>query len=75
MSETLESEVVEETIEVETETVVEEKAPRVTSKSIIAELESLGYTGPTSYNKPDLLKRLEEVKAGTYTGRGAPGSE
>lgn len=72
MSETQESVEVEETVE---ETVVEEKAPRVTSKSIIAELEALGYTGPTSYNKPDLLKRLEEVKAGTYTGRGAPGSE
>ena len=73
MEESQETAVVEEVVE-ET-TVVEEKAPRVTSKSIIAELEALGYTGPTSYNKPDLLKRLEEVKAGTYTGRGAPGSE
>ena len=54
---------------------VEEKAPRVTSKTIIAELRALGYTGPVSYNKTQLLMRLDEVKAGTYVGKGAPGAE
>ena len=53
----------------------EEKAPRVTSKTIIAELRALGYTGPVSYNKTQLLMRLDEVKAGTYVGKGAPGAE
>ena len=54
---------------------VEEKAPRVTSKTIIAELRALGYTGPVSYNKTQLQTRLDEVKAGTYVGKGAPGAE
>lgn len=54
---------------------VEEKAPRVTSKTIIAELRELGYTGPVSYNKTQLQTRLDEVKAGTYVGKGAPGAE
>lgn len=54
---------------------VEEKAPRVTSKTIIAELRELGYTGPVSYNKTQLQARLDEVKAGTYVGKGAPGAE
>ena len=53
----------------------EEKAPRVTSKTIIAELRALGYTGPVSYNKTQLQTRLDEVKAGTYVGKGAPGAE
>ena len=53
----------------------EEKAPRVTSKTIIAELRALGYTGPVSYNKTQLQARLDEVKAGTYVGKGAPGAE
>lgn len=54
---------------------VEEKAPRVTSKTIIAELRELGYTGPVSYNKTQLQARLDEVKAGTYVGKGAPGAD
>lgn len=54
---------------------VEEKAPRVTSKTIIAELRELGYTGPVSYNKTQLQTRLDEVKAGTYVGKGAPGAD
>lgn len=54
---------------------VEEKAPRVTSKTIIAELRALGYTGPVSYNKTQLQARLDEVKAGTYVGKGAPGAD
>ena len=54
---------------------VEEKAPRVTSKTIIAELRALGYTGPVSYNKTQLQTRLDEVKAGTYVGKGAPGAD
>ena len=53
----------------------EEKAPRATSKTIIAELRALGYTGPVSYNKTQLLMRLDEVKAGTYVGKGAPGAD
>lgn len=53
----------------------EEKAPRVTSKTIIAELRALGYTGPVSYNKTQLQTRLDEVKAGTYVGKGAPGTD
>ena len=54
---------------------VEENAPRVTSKTIIAELRELGYTGPVSYNKTQLQTRLDEVKAGTYVGKGAPGAD
>lgn len=54
---------------------VEEKAPRVTSKTIVAELRELGYTGPVSYNKTQLQARLDEVKAGTYVGKGAPGAD
>lgn len=54
---------------------VEEKAPRVTSKTIIADLRELGYTGPVSYNKTKLQEILDEVKSGTYAGKGAPGAD
>lgn len=53
----------------------EPKAPRVTSKTIVAELRAAGYTGPVSYGKPKLESLLGEVKAGTYTGKGAPGTD
>lgn len=51
------------------------KAPRVTSKTIVSELRAAGYTGPVSYGKSKLQSLLDEVKAGTYTGKGAPGTE
>lgn len=52
----------------------EAKEPRQTRETILAELAELGYTGPTSYSKTDLLKRLDEVKDGSYAGKGAPGA-
>lgn len=53
----------------------EPKAPRVTSKTIVDELRGLGYTGPVSYGKPKLEALVADVKAGTYAGKGAPGTE
>ncbi len=65
----------EETTESEVTETTEEKAPRVTRGTILAELESLGYTGPTSYSKSKLADIRDQVAAGTYEGKGAPGTD
>lgn len=53
----------------------EVKAPRVTRGTVLAELEELGYHGPTSYSKTQLIELRDQVAAGTYEGKGAPGTE
>lgn len=53
----------------------EPKAPRITSKTLVDELRGAGYTGPVSYSKTKLQELADAVKAGTYEGKGAPGTE
>lgn len=53
----------------------EVKEPRLTRNVAIEKLRALGYTGPVSYTAAKVKDILAQVEAGTYTGKGAPGSD